>query len=329
MDKNGFKEFCRAHGLRTVAENRAVGQVGGYLITVVWASKSKMTVLVPAADGQQKQFAKALKSGSKAKFGNTVSVLWNTGYLAMYINIKKMSDPYTEGVLPALEVLRSTGFAPTDTCAVCGRPGGDMAAPQNGGVYAPAHKGCLEGSVEAVRDKARLNAENGSYLLGFIGAVLGMLVGIIPSLFTIIALNRIYVLLFMLIPMFIYAGYKLLKGKMNYTALVLSILLSVVGLFAIFYIQLIYALVDEGLTVKQSLDLLSLFDQKELLLEIVKTGDFVKCAIFEAVGIALAWGQISRTSKNDISDAEALLGSAIPLSSGAPASDNNNANTEE
>ncbi len=322
MDKNGFQEFCRAHGLRAVPGNRAVGQVAGYLITVVWASKSKLTVLVPATDGQQKRFAKALKSGSKAKFGKTVAVLWNTGYLAMYINIKKMSDPYTEGVLPALEVLRSTGFAPADACAVCGRSGGDMAAPQNGGVYAPVHKGCLEGSVEAARDKARLNAVNGSYLLGFVGAVLGMLVGIIPSLFTIIAMSRIYVLLFMLIPICVYAGYKLLKGRMNYTALVLSILLSVVGLFAIFYIQLIYVLVDEGLTVKQSLDLLSLFDQKELLLEIVKTEDFVKCAIFEAVGIALAWGQISRTSKNDISDAEALLGSAIPLSSGAPSSDN-------
>lgn len=313
MEKSEFGAFCRSHGLTCVSDIKAAGTVRDSLVTLLWGGKKRLTVLLPAGDGQRKQYSADLKLALRERSGNAMSAAWGDGFVGIYISLKKIDDPWSQGVLSALEALRSTGFTVPDACDICGLSGCDMAVPRKGVAFAPVHGSCLDGSVQAVREKAQLNAKNGSYFLGFIGALLGMLVGIIPSLFTIIALQRIYVFLFMLIPLCVYAGYKLLRGKMNYTALALSVLLSVVGLFAIFYIWLIYELIHEGIPAGMVLDLLGLMDQKELLLDMIRTEDFIKCAIFVVVGIALAWSQISRTSKHDIRDAVGVLSTAIRL----------------
>lgn len=294
---------------------RCVGVVRGYLTTVLWSGKKNISLGLNVTQEERKSLAKPVKAALKG-LGKPS---WSDGCLSVVISTPALGDVYAEGVVKVIDILRSFGLRPAESCHVCGRSGCDAAVPV-GAAYAPVHRSCLENETAAAREKAAENAQNGSYMLGFLGGLLGMLVGIIPSTVTILALNRIFVWLFALIPLFTYAGYRLLKGKMNHMALAVSILLTVVGVFAIFYIQIFYYTIsDLGYGFGELLEAIpEVLGDKYFFELIVKNEDFAMCAVFAALGIFLAWGQISRTSKNDIADAQRVAGSAIPLSVGEP-----------
>lgn len=319
MDKAEFKQMCQSHGLRMVSDTRAAGMERGFLITVRLAGKKNITVDLPAQKDDQKRYAKDLKRMLRESFGKSATAAWGEGTVTIFLDTVKLPDVYCQGVPPVLDILKNLGFTVPDKCGKCGRSGCDAAVPK-GTAYEPVHRSCLEGAVTGAKEKADNNMRGGSYLLGFIGAFLGAVVGVLPSALTIILAQRIMVYLFVLIPICAYFGYKLCKGKMNYAALVATILFSVLGVYLLnFGVQLYYIADYFGIAFG---DILSLFPamigDPEMWLEVSKDIDFIKCAVFTAIGIALAWGQISRTAKSDIKDAAAVAGSAIPYGEPQP-----------
>ncbi len=311
MTKEELRRLCQSRSLTPVSDIRAVGWERGCFIAVQYAGKNRVSVSLPTGKDDEKTYLKALNRELRERLGKAAGFSWANGVLTFFLNTKKLPDVYEQGVLAALDVLLGLGFTAPDACPLCGRSGCDCAVPR-GAAYVPAHRACLEGSVQGAQAKAEKNA--GSYLLGALGALLGAVVGILPSLFTIIALRRIYVLLFTLIPLASYAGYRLCKGKMNYAALALAIVFSVLGVYLLnFTVQLYYVAELFDLSVQDVLPLVPPFlGDPEVWAEITKSEDFLKCLVFVALGIFLAWGQISRTNRADVKDAQGVLASAVP-----------------
>lgn len=319
MTKEEYKQMCQSHGLSMVSDIKAVGWEHGYFVVVQYAGKNNISVSLPTQKDDQSNYSKQLKAELKSRLGKNASAAWGDGFLTMFVNSKNIPDVYCQGVTAVLETLKNVGFTASDKCSMCGQSGCDTATPK-GAAYAPVHRSCLEKAVSGAQNAADKNTESGSYVLGILGAFLGMLVGILPTVFSILALSRIYVLLFMLIPIASYAGYRLFKGRMNYTALVLSILFSILGVFLLNYINLLWATKEYyELTFGQMMGLAIPALRDELFLkDVVSSENFFKCLVFVALGIFLAWGQISRTSKSDVKDAQGVLNSAVPYSA-APA----------
>ena len=311
MTKEEFHQLCRSHALTPVSDIRAVGWERGYFVVVQYAGKNRVSVSLPTGKDDEKTYLKALNRDLRDRLGKAAGFSWAEGVLTFFLNTKKLPDVYDQGVLAALDVLRGLGFTVPDACPLCGRSGCDCAVPR-GAAYVPAHRACLESSVQGAQAKAEKNA--GSYVLGALGALLGAVVGILPSVFTIIALHKIYVLLFMLIPLASYAGYRLCKGKMNYAALVLAIVFSVLGVYLLnFTVQLYYVAELFELSMGDILSLVpSFLRDPDVWVEISKSEDFLKCILFAALGILLTWGQISRTNRADVKDARNVLASAVP-----------------
>lgn len=306
--------MCESHGLRMVSATKAAGMERGYLISVTLAGKKSVSVSLPVQKGDSKTYSKELKAKLKEAFGRNVSAAWaEDNYVVLYFDTVRIPDVYCQGVTAALDILKNLGFTVPDRCSVCGQSGCDRAVPK-GAAYAPVHRSCLEKAVTGAKEKAEQNTQHGSYLLGIVGAFLGAVVGVLPSALTILLVERIYVLLFMLIPICSYAGYRLCKGRMNYTALVVTILFSALGVYILnFGVQLYYIAREYSLAPGVALSLLpAMVRDPDVWLEVSKDADFIKCAVFALIGIALAWGQISRTSKSDIKDASAVAESAIP-----------------
>ncbi len=320
MDKAEYKQMCESHGLRMVSDIRAVGMERGYLTVVQYAGKNSVSVSLPAQKGDRKTYAKELKAKLREAFGKSASAAWaDQGYVTVFLNTKDIPDVYCQGVTAALDILKNLGFTVPDSCSVCGKSGCDCAVPR-GAAYTPVHRACLEGSVAGAQAKAEKNARGGSYLLGALGAFLGAVVGVLPSALTILVAQRIYVLLFIIIPLASYAGYRLLKGRMNYVALILSIVFSVLGVYLLnFAVQLYYVADYYAISFSDAMSLVpAMLGDPEMWLEISKDEDFIKCILFVAVGIFLAWGQISRTSKTDVKDAQGVLSSAVPYGQPQP-----------
>lgn len=306
--------MCRSHGLRQVSDLRAVGTEAGMPFTVQYAGKNRVSVSLPTRKGDQKRFFRDLKRRLRETFGRNASAAWaQEGYVTVYLATAPLPDVYCQGVRAVLDIFKSLGFAVPDICPVCGGPGCDCAAPR-GPAYVPAHRSCLEGGVAGAQAAASKNMESGSYVLGAVGAFLGSLVGVLPTAFTILALEEIYVPLFLLIPLASYTGYKLLKGKMNYAGLAFTVVFSVLAVYFLNFGLAIYYLADYyELTASQALTLvLPALETPEIWLEITKSEDFLEYILFVGLGILFTWRQISRTNKSAVKDAQGVLASAIP-----------------
>lgn len=59
------------------------------------------------------------------------------------------------------------------------------------------------------------NQESGSYLTGLLGAIIGGLLATIPAVAVIWFTETAYSLLYFLIPLGVYHGYRLARGKMD------------------------------------------------------------------------------------------------------------------
>ena len=110
------------------------------------------------------------------------------------------TDQFRNQINIIINQLRAMGIEPAPTCAVCGA-GSPESLCLMGSTYQPVHRSCVENTAHEAAKKVEDNKANGSYLLGTLGAIIGALVGLIPSVITILAMEYIYAVLFALVPL--------------------------------------------------------------------------------------------------------------------------------
>lgn len=137
-----------------------------------------------------------------------------------------LSEAFDRLMQVYVQEANSQGYVNPTVCPVCRQSNCDAYA-FYGGSYTQVHANCVQQQNNQAVAKINDNELNGSYALGFLGALLGGIVGTIPSVLLIVYMDVISAWLCALIPLGAYFGYKLFKGKMNYAALGASVVMSV------------------------------------------------------------------------------------------------------
>ena len=165
-------------------------------------------------------------------------------------NVKKKKDFYTvfsfskkytgDGLMKYLGcvtmALKNSGIQSENKCYYCQQGNAESLVIDNG-VLKNIHPICLNNHIE--ENIESIVSDKYSYIGGTFGAIIGMLVGILPSILTLLFLDSIYALLLTLVPMAILFGYKKLKGKTGYYSLILNIVLSFGSVIIMYYLAAI------------------------------------------------------------------------------------------
>ena len=136
----------------------------------------------------------------------------------------------------AVDAGSRVGISFGTVCPYCGRTDTDavMYCEHRGAIpagYRAVHTECAN-SLRNAANEAKVNDE-GNYFTGIIGAIIGMILGVVLNVAVIFGTERIYAMLCALIPLGAFFGYKLLKGRMNSFAIVISIICAVLGAVAL------------------------------------------------------------------------------------------------
>lgn len=305
MKQQEFIDFFKQRSY-AVTEKMAYGVEEDYPVSVQYVSKSAGTlpVRISAQIDNWKEYKKEFKRDLDKKY----NIVYSDGLLSFLVSLKggEFSANYNEAVSKITGYLKQKGIKAPDTCPLCKQKNCNVLVAHSEG-YRPAHKNCLDNVSETVFQKAEKNDLNGNYFLGFIGALLGAIVGTIPSVLSIILADTIYALLFALIPICIYTGYKWFRGKMNQFVIILSIVLSVLSVYIIEIVVLAYALMSEyGLTFSQTGPLLK-EGLKSAQVWMEMTQDSITSFLFIALGIWIAWEKITKTTHTEVESMHNIL----------------------
>ena len=245
MDINEVASLGSAQGFRR-AGDVVVGVHRGYPFSLRVVNKNHDTVTVRFQLSKRIP-SKVLRTLKRALPPNTSAVLGSVGDITITGNDKNDHGAYQLAMMmlnSAADVFENADKPITlpDKCPLCKKDMCDSAA-LVGGQFVPVHRQCVTESNQQAVIKAEENQNSGNYPLGFIGAFLGAIVGCIPSILTIFLLESEFGLLYMLIPIASYTGYKLFKGKLGgfarFSAILCSVLAFVVMQPAILYVYVL------------------------------------------------------------------------------------------
>lgn len=284
------------------------GRWQGYAVSLVPLGAQCQVSFASHADKKYDKHRRIVKK-SADRLAPRKSAVVNAGnafVFTMPCNQKTMDAGDLPRYLDAYaEALRENGFLPSETCAVCGgqRPDGLCFI----GSYQPVHKGCVRSLAEKTRQEAEHNELNGSYLTGAIGAVLGMLIGLIPNVAIGVISDRIYAVLFALVPLAAMWCYRKFNGKLSKGSIGIIIAVSLLGVLVMQYFTLaIYVMREYSAGLKDALSLTArLFGDGEIFGSILR--ESIMHFVFMALGILFAWRYLNQTNGGNVANMEAAL----------------------
>lgn len=308
----------QSQGFRIV-EDQIVGIHKGYAFQITMKSKTEKDTIYIRVQVEGSVPGKVRK-GIKGRLPKKTQVIWSANLpLTVILTTDSTQDIYniTVDALNAIAENLSSAKRPINNpkkCAVCKKEDCDSAA-LVGGSFVRVHRQCVEEENRKEVESADQNQLSGSHITGLIGAILGAIVGCIPSLFTICFLEYEFGLLFAAIPIASFYGYKLFKGRRGAGAAVLVSLASLAAFTIMnptvwFFLELMSRGYGFWETVVIYYTELSLPD---ILSEIWFR------AIFIIVGIVGGFKMMSTTNEERISAAKTTAESIIPLNSAAKA----------
>lgn len=310
MKANEFTLLAQQLGLNAFGQFFC-GEVDGWPVTL---NNNQLTHLRFDVDQpRSREAAKKIEASLKTWGGKVYSWVGNVLWLSAGKK-KKMQGSDADYVEFCAYVLSAAGLRPRDCCPYCKTGGCDALSFVKGG-YGTVHYRCLQEAAARERDKADSNLQNGSYFLGVIGAFLGMIVGSVPSFLTIAFMEMEYAVLFALIPLCAYFGYKLFRGKMNKAALAVSIVMAFLGVFLLYFEMIAFSAMKEyGLSFGEVMSFMpELLRDGELWADILTHA--LKEFLFMGLGIVFVWRLISSTAADSASNASAALQLARPYGS--------------
>ena len=247
--------------------------------------------------GLKKALNRAVKESGGKLGGGVERVMPN--FILYSFSFGKDEDPaarFADRMNAITGALRSNGVLPANTCAVTGAPNPDslcFLADQNFFGYQPVCAAAVRQNDYAVQAKAEENDLNGSYLTGLVGAVLGTLVGVAVNLLTIFLIQRIFAVLFALVPVAAMFGYRLFKGKTDKVSMVIVIVLSVLAVPLMEFLSTAFFLSKEyAMTLAEALKLTGeYFFESEVLKEALP--EMGQLLLFMALGVFIGWRYMS------------------------------------
>ena len=302
LSENGFK----IHG------DIGVVSVNGYVISIKEIQYSNYTVTLDT-DNQQvdKSVLKQVVSNCKQKTGQKVSASLPNGKIAFaYIIKPNRVEKLLNYLGEFTKELQAINIKPNANCAICGSSMCDSVSPINS-IYTAVHENCVSQNVE--HSINQLKDKKTSYLLGIVGAILGTIVGVLPSVLTIMWAETIYAVLFILIPIAIIGGYKLFKGKLGIFSLILTIVLSLCSVLLMQFLTILITIMTEyGFDISTAIEFTMLtFQDMETLMYVFENS--IMEYVFIGVGIFATWGQISTSEKSMQENASSIAFATISL----------------
>ena len=299
MNKKEFQAFFEAKdfivkGMNTTSPS-AYGMLGEYpVIATFTGGKNWITLLMSVDMTSVKTCFKELRKENKQ-----FSFMLNVQSLKVTLNVKDKTreEDWNRLTAELIAALKQKGVRPDITCGICGRPECDAVMFWDSH-YSPVHTSCVHTVENQAKEQVEKNEVEGNYAAGVVGAILGAFVGVIPTLLTIILMNSIWSVLFALIPICICFGYKLFKGKTNKFMIVITIILSVLSVFLIEFEIIVFMFINEyGIPFKDAVIWTTeALRDGEVMVSLM--GDIVQYLIFVALGIWIAWGQITKTGSS-------------------------------
>ena len=293
----------------------------GYAVTLRLYSGKNYYLDVAVRPGKQnapirKGVARSLKEKQLKRLKFTELTEKTAIFLLSFGKPESYADDLAAGLNAAVEALWANGLAPADACAVSGAPEPDSLGLTTVGdhlAFQPLNAATVRAIADKNRERVEDNQNNGNYGLGIIGALLGMLLGLIPNLLTIVFAQRIYGLLFALVPIASMLGYKLFRGRMSKGSIVIVILLSLLGVPLLEYLDVVVLLIREysfalGEAFGYAFEIC--FDP-DFLSE--AGGDLAQLLLFMVIGVVFAFRfMLSQTNSSQLSFDEAQLASLRP-----------------
>lgn len=235
----------------------------------------------------------------------------NTPHLFMNVTIRdnaSFSQNFDRLLMTIDQEAKAEGYGIPVTCAVCNQAGSDSFAFYNE-QYISVHNACIQKNTQDKVEKIQDNELNANYLLGIIGGIIGGIFGSIPSVLSIVLANVISAWLCALIPLGVYFGYKLFKGKMNRAALFITIVISVLIIPVLHYLVFAFTVSKEygfypGLNVYISTISMYPADFMPGLAQI---------ALFIGLGIVIVLSIISRGNRHFHAEANFTWNSMRPI----------------
>ncbi len=285
------------YDFKSVNANLCVGTWKNYAVTMQRYNGRTYYVYVAIriANGQnklRKSLRAALKEAGQKHCGMN-QVMKN--HLQATVTVGKGETELSDlcGFLDVLTAaLLQNGVSPANTCAITGAPNPDsLCLMQNGGCYSfqPVFASAVRQNDLKTQEQTEENEQNGSYLSGLIGAILGMLAGMAVNLLLMVFAHKISVWLFTLVPLGAMFGYKKFKGKGNWVAMAVVIVLSLIAVPLMEYLYLAISFAREyslslGFALKEVWQ--DFFEPKVLK----ETGpEMLKMLLFMALGVFVGW----------------------------------------
>lgn len=265
------------------------------------------------ADKKDKNLAKSLRAELRQQLGKGLSTVLNLGntlqFAYRFDGKTPLADQFVRAADAIAAALSAHGLSPAVTCAVCGGGTPDSLCVVN--TYQPVHAACMHQKLEAAKEQAMENKENGSYLTGTLGAILGALVGSFLPLVMLIATDTLYALLFALVPLAAMFGYRKFKGKSDKISIVIVIVVSILAVVLMAYAVIVYYIMQQmGVGLGTAMSFVSRFMSGSDFAELL--GQFWKGFLFMGLGIVISWGYLTKTSSAEVKTTATLLETMRP-----------------
>ena len=180
-----------------------------------------------------------------------------------------------------------------EQCGLCGthKEDEDLEYYVYKGLYINLHKSCIDAAYEEQRREIEKENKNIKRLpISIFLALIGAVIGIIPSIISIFGFGWLFGLLFAICPIASFFGYKLGKAPLRWYATLIAAVCSLAVTAAV--------IIGFGcvLAVAANATLGDVFADPELGL-----GSLLgQALLFDVIGIGCAWGYISKTTGNKV-----------------------------
>lgn len=322
----GFKKVGEDHSLR------GVGVVLGYPVDAVVINGGRtLSLAFTTAEAINKKTCKKLQTA-----------LWDNQTLQDTVEVGHQEDDgvlntflininlYKEHELQELYGLTIQNLekaladfpeiAPPTTCAICQEIGGDTLAYNNGALHF-FHRTCFRREKEDMEQSFEEKVANPKLLAGLIGGFLGGVIGALPAFIALAFFHYFVWLLYALIPLGIFYGWKLAGGKLVKFTAVFTIVYTLITSAAVWLLSIAldhrHYWTEFGvyITIGEALDDVFYFI-------IHHTDEFVDIFLRDSLfalgsavlGIWIAWRQITKTDEQAFQEAKANFDEAVYLS---------------